>query len=544
MYCSITYIYASNKLIPFHSILYTYREHISSEKITTHIKTLSSLKWSTFVQDQFKPVISGLKDELELLCMLLQRHKDSLSTNAKSHFLSRMNPKSTPNEKDVPTAFKQLLNTVKVSQDEFHSTVDPAFPRNSKKARGRMSQFSVCVKASVTNLVEKLRGMADYDPVFLTDESMGIDKYGEAIGDRCLTPTTRARYRESFRKELAAGVEKMCIHFFGKMYDGNNPDCIFIWKVPAVRGPQHDGRTASTIDKCREMAPKLMGYEAVRHFNTILKNIADVPAPVRDALRNYLFVGDPNPNESIAEEYVQFVVDMVAGEVRVHHMLCSLYSFVLTKFQFLNTLCSFITPQPIDASFLSDGRMNNSRGGKGIGSTMYDEFWNACREVLLPSSSVEERRGSDIIYASAAHSIPNLVKLATDILKQKVDSNVLDKLPPIPSVQWVRLQFLPNQEYSKVAAQWTGRLQAKRAVQTRTLRKEHMDQHFVNAMVRRCSIIYSSIFCVTNTLTLCSHSTSYIADKILLGVDGAVEEGIRWYRILWTGRQGKDSVWG
>ena len=193
-----------------------------------------------------------------------------------------------------------------------------------------------------------------------------------------------------------------------------------------------------------------------------------------------------------------------------------MFSFVLTKFQFLNTLCSFIIPQPIHATFLSDGRMNNSRGGKGIGATMYKEFWKACREVLLPSSAVEERRGSDIIYASAAHSIPNLVKLATDILKQKVDSNVLDKLPPIPSVQWVRLQFLPNHDYSKVAAQWTGRLQAKRAVQTRTLRKEHMDQHFVNAMVRRMQVyvllyvvIHSHFMLSFHIIHHCRQNTTY-----------------------------------
>ena len=160
--------------------------------------------------------------------------------------------------------------------------------------------------------------------------------------------------------------------------------------------------------------------------------------------------------------------------------------------------------------------MNNSRGGKGIGSTMYDEFWKACREVLLPSSAVEERRGSDIIYASAAHSIPNLIKLATDILNQKVDSNVLDKVPPIPSVQWVRLQFLPNQAYSKVAEQWTGRLQAKRAVQTRTLRKEHMDQHFVNAMVRRMQVyvllyvvIHSHFMLSFHIIHHCRQNTTY-----------------------------------
>ena len=139
--------------------------------------------------------------------------------------------------------------------------------------------------------------------------------------------------------------------------------------------------------------------------------------------------------------------------------------------------------QPIDVSALADGRVNNSRGGQGIGATQYDEFWKACREVLLPNSATEERRAKDVIYASSAHSIPNLVKLATDILQRKVDSKELDKLPPIPSVQWVRLQFLPNVEDSAAAAQFTGRLGAKRAVQTRTLRKEHPDQHWVNAMV-------------------------------------------------------------
>ena len=102
--------------------------------------------------------------------------------------------------------------------------------------------------------------------------------------------------------------------------------------------------------------------------------------------------------------------------------------------------------------------MNNSSRGKGIGSTMSDEFLKACREVFLPCAAIEERRGLDIVCASAAHSMPNLVKLSTDILKQKVDNNVLDKLPPISSVQWVCLQFLPNHDYGKVSAKCTSRL--------------------------------------------------------------------------------------
>ena len=74
---------------------------------------------------------------------------------------------------------------------------------------------------------------------------------------------------------------------------------------------------------------------------------------------------------------------------------------------------------PIDESMFVDGIINNSRGGKGMGATGYEEFWLACKEVLFPNSATEERWHSDTVYASGAHSIPNLVTLATEILQKK-----------------------------------------------------------------------------------------------------------------------------
>ena len=147
--------------------------------------------------------------------------------------------------------------------------------------------------------------------------------------------------------------------------------------------------------------------------------------------------------------------------------LCSFYVICMSHFSqhhlisFL--ICSF-TQHPIDMSALVDGRVKNSRGGNGIGAAQHAEFWKACSEVLLPDSATEERLAKDAIHASAVHSIPNLVKLATDVLKRKVDSKELDKVPPVPSVQWVRLQFLPSVEDSVAGAQFTGRLEAKCAV--------------------------------------------------------------------------------
>ncbi len=207
------------------------------------------------------------------------------------------------------------------------------------------------------------------------------------------------------------------------------------------------------INQCKEMAPRKMGREAVKHFNRIVGSMVDVPSGVRHALRNYLFHGDPNTDKTIADEYVQYVLDLAAG-------------------------------QPINESLLTDGRVNNGWGGKGINATQFEEFWKACRKVLLPNSATEERRHSDTVYASGAHSIPNLVKQATDILQKKIDDGEVDKIPPIPSLEWVRLQFVPNRADTAQSAKFTGRLMAKFAVQTRSLRKEHVDQHWVNAMTR------------------------------------------------------------
>ncbi len=58
------------------------------------------------------------------------------------------------------------------------------------------------------------------------------------------------------------------------------------------------------------------------------------------------------------------------------------------------------------------------------------------------------------------------------------------RIPSIPSMEWVHLQIVPNCVYSETAAKFTGLLEIKRAVQSRTLRKEHMDQHWVHALTR------------------------------------------------------------
>ena len=97
-------------------------------------------------------------------------------------------------------------------------------------------KFALRVRAAVDHIIDNLRGRNDYNPLFLTDEEMGIDKYSEDLDENFLISAGRAQYRDRFWKELKARVERMCIHVFGKDNASNEPDCIFVWKVPAIQG--------------------------------------------------------------------------------------------------------------------------------------------------------------------------------------------------------------------------------------------------------------------------------------------------------------------
>eukprot|EP00957_Ditylum_brightwellii_P151561 11542306-Ditylum_brightwellii.AAC.1 len=46
----------------------------------------------------------------------------------------------------------------------------------------------------------------------------------------------------------------------------------------------------------------------------------------------------------------------------------------------------------------------------------------------------------------------------TEILQCKIDSGDLDKMPPIPTMEWCCLQFVPNDAHHEAAEKITGLL--------------------------------------------------------------------------------------
>ena len=57
-------------------------------------------------------------------------------------------------------------------------------------------------------------------------------------------------------------------------------------------------------------------------------------------------------------------------------------------------------------------------------------------------------------------------------------------MPLVPSLEWVRLQFSPNNETVKKAITFNNNTGIKRAIQTKTFRKEHKYQYWFNEMTR------------------------------------------------------------
>ena len=117
-------------------------------------------------------------------------------------------------------------------------------------------------------------------------------------------------------------------------------------------------------------------------------------------------------------------------------------------------------------------------------------------DILHPTAATEERRASGTMFASEVLSIPDLVRRASEIVTENATRDWHPPktfiVPPIPSLEMVRLQFVPNNHTVASAALFTGALGVIRKVQTRTLRKQHIDQHWVNAWVS--TFIYLSIF--------------------------------------------------
>ena len=124
-----------------------------------------------------------------------------------------------------------------------------------------------------------------------------------------------------------------------------------------------------------------------------------------------------------------------------------------------------------DPFILLDMRALNGKPG----STKFDTFWDEVDKLVLENAAVQERRHGDCLYLPIAMSVEDLGNM------------IVIRLPegtPIPSIEWIRLQFWPSNPYANVAVCYTGQFNLKLKVQRSLLRAAHEDCHYVAALYK------------------------------------------------------------
>lgn len=105
----------------------------------------------------------------------------------------------------------------------------------------------------------------------------------------------------------------------------------------------------------------------------------------------------------------------------------------------------------------------------------YAEFWKYVEKYLEEHAAVDDRRHGTVVHLSHAISVRDLIAQVTKICPPDTS---------VPSKQWLRMQFSPNNETVKVSEYYTGRLNIKYMVQARQLRVDHPDFHYASALFR------------------------------------------------------------
>ena len=130
-----------------------------------------------------------------------------------------------------------------------------------------------------------------------------------------------------------------------------------------------------------------------------------------------------------------------------------------------------------DPDIIIDLRRFNGK----VNTCQFDPFWGELQAFLDEEVlAVDERRHGDVLHMPFATSLRHLRELIQARLKAKFPN----QCPPIPCLEWIRLQFWPANKYTLRALKYTGRFRVKFGIQVRQLHKDHIDSHYVSALLK------------------------------------------------------------
>ena len=286
----------------------------------------------------------------------------------------------------------------------------------------RVSVPVVC--ETYQELQEKLSTLELYQPLFLNDFSPS-DRY------------IRKHWLDNLKLEFPVKMYRFC--------HGNSLGTMtFIWRLPTEYTAEDATATAQAITILNSHQQQYCTRQMRKDFITQYNRFVKAPISV------------------LRHTYKQLVHDSSASASAIQQVVDDRVAEAILDTQ--------------DPEIILDLRKRN-----GKVESSFEDFWDELQkyldEIVTP---VNERRHGDAMYLSVAISVRDL--------RERIEQHLVKRFPgdskPIPSAEWIRLQFWPRNPYANSALRYTGKFKVKYAVQSRQMRKSHPDSRYVAVLLQ------------------------------------------------------------
>ena len=300
--------------------------------------------------------------------------------------------------------------------------------------------------AKYAALERLLRPMSDYSVLALPEEKI-LQLHPLSDGAKAGKDPDNARRQHVWRWREEMAFESFAVETLEATWGSHRELSLFVWRVPldATAREQPTALTAhlKAVRSVERQLPEIHGRYARKQFLEQYSQVTGLSKSMVSHMYMYeLLTSDGSaPHDSLTREREQRIVEFVASRGNVE--------------------------------LWPDLRALNGNDG-----TKFDLFWEEGDKYIseLETLASANRHGQQRSLLQPL-SVPDFTRQVERRLRDAGHTEA-----PIPSLEWVAFQFHPRRPTSGIATLYTGRWAIKLQVLQMTLRKDHPDSHWCNAL--------------------------------------------------------------
>lgn len=236
-------------------------------------------------------------------------------------------------------------------------------------------------------------------------------------------------------------INGLALAFRVHLYRVMNKNAAFVWKIGEDNDDDILSESLKVVQLINENLPK---YHTRCMKNKALKMFKNVRDYNRTSLLSLysLIKNDESVEASVASEKLEILNDKIRSGTSIEQL-------------FEEEECEI-----------------------ALEGTKFNNFFKAAQQLLDDHSAAipDERRHGEAMNRSPLFvSLRNFHQKTEKKMNEMFEGNDNNN---IPSLEWFRLQLMPQNKYANTAKAYTGRLKLKWRLQQRLLRKFHVDHHY------------------------------------------------------------------